>query len=643
MSQISSSFPDARVVNAKAAGFIPAMEALASAHPDRFRFRVALHLVLGYAMFLSAVFIALLISLLAAFAALAGRMIWLAGAAVGSIVSALALLQSLNVHIPPPKGIPIRREDATHLHSLVEQLIAETKAPKIDSILLTAEPNAAITSRYVNGLYGKASTTLLLGLPLLQLLSPASFRALLHHEFAHSSAGHGHSAIWTERAWESWTQLPLIEQDMGFSARLILPPIFRWFVPKLTAYSAVLSRVHEFAADRHAQKHSSDATLDEMLVRITLVDHFMEGRFWPEIWKGARDLPRTPSEVFSRLLPLAQSVSHEDLRSWTKSAFLYRTGPLDSHPDLATRLRAAGSSVDPEEWTSTIESLAFVPTFTAASEYFGATLACFEKELTAQWARGSFLIWEDRYKRSERNREMLGQLENCENSRKLIDEELTQRARCVWSLDGPAASEPILRSALSAYPNSADIALNLGLCLLVQDKEEGVAIVKRVITLASPQARYEGTVKMCEYLGRHGRTAEAVVFSDSMARTDTLQREIALERGNISPYGSVMSHGLDRLQIEKISSMVQTLDWVREAFFCRKPTPLSPDRPLYMLALKPCRGFLIPAFHQGMTAFDQVAALNCYPTETRFLLLDGSHPTLEKKIRRLADSLLFKR
>ena len=77
MSRTGSSFPNESMVTDKAAGFVPAMEALASAHPDRFRFRVAVHLVLGYAMFLSAVFLALLISLLALVAALGSRQIWL--------------------------------------------------------------------------------------------------------------------------------------------------------------------------------------------------------------------------------------------------------------------------------------------------------------------------------------------------------------------------------------------------------------------------------------------------------------------------------------------------------------------------------------------------------------------------------------
>jgi Zn-dependent protease with chaperone function len=643
MSRTGSSFPNESVVIDKAARFVPAMEAFATDHLDRFRFRVALHLVLGYAMFLSAVFLALLISLFAVFAALASRAIWLAGAALGSFVSGIALLQSLNVYIPPPKGIPIPREDAPQLHAVVEELTAETNAPRIDSILLIPEANASISSRFVNGLYGKASTTLRLGLPLLQLLSPSNFRALLHHEFAHSSGGHGHTAIWTKRASESWTQLPLIEQEMGFSARLILPPIFRWFVPKLIAYSAVLSRVHEFAADRHALKHSRDANLDEMLVRIALVDQFMNHRFWPEIWKGARDLPRTPANVFSRLLALAKTVSGEDLRAWTKSVLRDKSGPLDSHPDVGTRLRAVEASADQQEWTHRIECLGFVPTFTAASEYFGRELTRYEKELTEQWARGSFLIWEQNFREFERNRKILGRLKDCENTRSLSAEEMIQRALCIWSLDGPKASEPFLRLAQAAYPSSPEADFNLGRCLLAQDKEEGIAFIKRVISRVSSQVRYEGTFAICEYLRRNERNDEAIAFFNCMAREEEAQRKTASERGNLSPYDPLISHGLDARQMKNISSKVQTLDWVLAAFFCRKPTPLSPDQPLYLLALKPLRGFLIPAFRPGMTAFDQVAALNCYPTETRFLLLDGSQPLLEKRIRKLPDSLLFER
>jgi hypothetical protein len=69
-------FPQRRVCREEG-GQVPAMEALAGESPARFRFRLVLHIVLGYALFLSAVFAALVLSLMAIFAALAAR--YLAG------------------------------------------------------------------------------------------------------------------------------------------------------------------------------------------------------------------------------------------------------------------------------------------------------------------------------------------------------------------------------------------------------------------------------------------------------------------------------------------------------------------------------------------------------------------------------------
>lgn len=636
-------FPDEEFVSNKAAKFVPAMEALVSASLGRFRFRLVLHIVLGYAFFLSAVFAALLLSLLAVIAALAARAIWLAGLALGSFASGIALLQSLHVVIPPPKGIPLAREDAPLLHEVVHQLAGGTGAPQIDAILLIPEANASISSRYVNGLYGRTSTTLRLGLPLLHLLSPAEFRALLHHEFAHSSGGHGHSGIWTTRVWESWSQLPLLDAEMGFSARLILPPVYRWFMPKLAAYSAVLSRVHEFAADHQALTQASDSRPDLTLIRIGLAGQFMAQRFWPEIWKDSRNLPRTPSVVFSRLLECAAGVSSSDIHEWIKFELAQKSNPLESHPDTSTRLRALGSTVDPEEWTRTVIEFGFVPEATAASWYFGTSLARYEQLLTEQWARSSFLIWEDAFREFDRTRKRLAELREREKTERLNAEQQIESSQCVWNLDGPAAAEHLLMAIHEALPDNPEAAFTLGRCLLAQDKESGVLFMERVIGRVSSSLRCQGTVEICSYLERHNRREEAVGFYNRMAREDEAQQKIAQERYHVSSQDTLTSHGLDPTVIAHIRSQLAKLEWIVSAYLCRKQTPLSANRPLYILGLRPRPKFLIPALRPGITAFDQVAALNCYPDETCFLHLDGSQPTLEKRIRKLPDSLLFKR
>jgi Zn-dependent protease with chaperone function len=636
-------FPDEQFIHDRAVKFVPTMEAMARARPERFRFLSAFHIVLGYASYLSAAGVALLLSLLAIIAALASRLFWLLGAALGSLASGIALLQSLHVELPPPKGIPVERDEAPRLHEIVTRLAAETGAPKIGAILLITEPNAGVTSRYVNGLFGRTTTTLSLGLPLLQLLSPAEFRAVLCHEFAHTSGGHGHSSIWIARVWESWSQLPLIEQELGFAARLVLPPIYRWFMPKLGAYSAVLSRAHEFEADQEALRRGAELKPELTLIRIGIASQFTVKRFWPEIWNGAQTMPRTPREVFSRFSEIAKSVSGADLRVWLNAELEYKSLPLASHPDLSTRLRAMGAAVDAEAWAITVEQHGLLPQATAAGEYLGSSLPQFEKALTEKWARGSFLNWEDAYRHFERTRKRVAELNALEEKEALTEDRLVERALCIWNLKGPAAAEPLLVSARGAFPESAEVAFSLGRSLLQQGKEEGILLMERAIGRAPSKLRYPGTVEICGYLNRHNHHEEAVAFYNRMAREDEQQQKMAQQRDNISPYDSVTSHGLDAAVIEQIRTRVSTLDWVIAAYFFRKPTPLSPDRPLYLLGVKHRKNFLIPAFRAGMTAFDQLLALDCYPLETRFLLLNGSQPTLEKKIRELPDSLLFKR
>jgi hypothetical protein len=430
---------------------------------------------------------------------------------------------------------------------------------------------------------------------------------------------------------------------MGFSARLTLPPVYRWFMPKLAAYSAVLSRVHEFAADHQSLTHAPDARPDLMLIRIGLAGHFMAQRFWPEIWEDTRNLARIPSVAFSRLLEFAAGVSSSDIREWIKVELAEKSNPLDSHPDTNTRLKALGSTVDPEEWTRTVFALGFVPESTAGSEYFGASLPRYEQLLTEQWARGSFLIWEETFHKFDRTRKRLEELREREKTGTLNVEQQIELSMCVWSLDGPAAAEHLLVATHEALPDNPAAAFTLGRCLLAQDKENGVLFMERVIGRVSSSVRYQGTVEICRYLERHNRSEEAVAFYNRMAREDGVQQKMAQERNNVSPHDTFTSHGLDPAVAEQIRSQVAKLDWIVSAYLCRKQTPLSPDRPLYILALRPRPKFLIPAFRPGMTAFDQVAALNCYPGETCLLLLDDSQPTSEKKIRRLPDSLLFKR
>jgi hypothetical protein len=283
------------------------------------------------------------------------------------------------------------------------------------------------------------------------------------------------------------------------------------------------------------------------------------------------------------------------------------------------------------------------PSLTAAADYLGFSLSKYEKELTERWAKSYFLIWEDLFRTFERIRRRRAELEQQEKTGALTAELQIERGVWVWNLEGPEAAEPFLQTSHANFPDNPEAAFTLSRSLLAQDKEAGVTFMERVIGRTPSALRYQGTVEICKFLERHDRHEESVAFYNRMSReVDAVQKTVR-ERGHISLYDTFISHGLEAASVDQIRARVATFDWVIPAYIGRKPTSLSPGLPLYLLALRPRRKFLIPAFRAGMTAFDQVAALNCYSKETRFLLLDGSQPTLEKKVRKHPDSLLFKR
>jgi len=78
---------------------------------------------------------------------------------------------------------------------------------------------------------------------------------------------------------------------------------------------------------------------------------------------------------------LAKTVSALEIHEWVKLEIEQTAGLLDFHPDLRARLKALGSTVDPEQWTRTIAELGFAPEWTAA-EYFENCLPRYESALT---------------------------------------------------------------------------------------------------------------------------------------------------------------------------------------------------------------------------------------------------------------------
>ena len=151
-------------------------------------------------------------------------------------------------------GVDLQRAsaEAGRLFALADELTAKLAAPHIHTVLITHDFNAAVSQVSRLGVFGWPHNYLLVGLPLMEALTPVQFSAVLAHELGHLSGRHGRFAGWIYRVRQTWVQLMVrLERERRWGV-FIFSWFINWYAPYFNAYSFVLARRHEYEADAAA-------------------------------------------------------------------------------------------------------------------------------------------------------------------------------------------------------------------------------------------------------------------------------------------------------------------------------------------------------------------------------------------------------
>lgn len=109
-------------------------------------------------------------------------------------------------------------------------------------MLLSDDFNAAVTQVPRLGIFGWPRNYLLLGLPLMKVLSREQFKAVLAHEYGHLAGGHARLSNWIYRQRQRWGKLlNALSEYQGYGSFLFLP-FLRWYTPYFNAFSFPLAR-----------------------------------------------------------------------------------------------------------------------------------------------------------------------------------------------------------------------------------------------------------------------------------------------------------------------------------------------------------------------------------------------------------------
>jgi Zn-dependent protease with chaperone function len=250
----------------------------------------------------------------------------------GSIL--VAIVPRRNTFHPP--GLKLTEADAPGLMAMIRDEAAAVQEKAPDDVYLTMEVNAAVTQA------SGGRRVLIVGLPLLQMLSERELRGVIAHEFGHYRGGDlkaGPLIFRTRQAIvRTVDHLTDEDGDEWWAQRAVRAP-FIWYGRTFMRITAAISRREEFAADRCAvARVGRDAhvtALRSIGANAAAYDSFWSAEVVPVLQAGRRP---PVGEGFARFM--ADKGVRDATDAYLNDVLKTDTDPYDSHPSLAERIAA---------------------------------------------------------------------------------------------------------------------------------------------------------------------------------------------------------------------------------------------------------------------------------------------------------------
>jgi len=373
------------------------------------------------------------------------------------IRTTVSAIRACFFRIRAPEGLPLTRSEGGALHELVEEIRRAIDAPPVDGITITGEfgARAAIDTPAWRL---RRRRTLVLGFPVLTTLSLPELRAVIAHELAHFSGAYDGFAAWVYRTRAGWLALRTT-LDQRLATPVYVYWLLGWYVPRLNAAAAPVSRRHELVADRLAAKVAGSRAAADALVVFESGARFADDTHWPAI-QISHETAAEPPRPYSEMLTWNARQTSTDL---LESLVGNDTEPGDTHPSFRERLERFG---EPVRIPPPIAS-------SAGHELLGPELETLARRLDEGWIARHGDSW--RRHRAE-YLERTTTLDRLAAIEMPTPDELFERAELVETLQGSDHALPIYQSA--SEQGHAAASLSAGRLLLDRMDAAGIALVE---------------------------------------------------------------------------------------------------------------------------------------------------------------------
>ena len=400
-----------------------------------------------------------------------------AGVALELLAAAVAAWSSYAIYklpVPYPAGRPLQHDEAPGLRNLINELCNKHRAPHIDRIRIVRELAMDLVYTPENGYPFSSSSNLLIGLPLMQSLSPRYLLARIEREIVKDAGKYKRASAWICLNRKMCHQYHLAWKDSWSVPGLFMRAMFSWYVPLFKILSISACRMQQYYADKKLQKTLSDTTLVEMLVTENICGHYLTNDFWPHLYSKAYRHKQPPYLPYSSLdHNLRVKLDQYNAQSWL-NADLEQSTTLSFVPTLRQRLSRLG-----------VHRVELPPPVTeSAAKYFLANnLKVIASQLDRVWLKAHEFEWQQKYQQGLQQQQRLRHL-IMHAMQKLLTEETA------WELlqlgKRHLADEqmyPLYRQVMQNGLSDARIYFDIGRNLLGHFDGQGVVALEKAMAL----------------------------------------------------------------------------------------------------------------------------------------------------------------
>lgn len=489
-----------------------------------------------------------------------------------------ASIQMMFARFPRPEGRELTRAEAPKLFERIDELRQRMNGPAIHHVLITDELNAAIVQHPRFGLFGWEENYLILGLQLLQVMSEEEALSVVAHEYGHLSGYHGRLGGFIYRFRSAWGRMQsLSEQWTDWGSKLIAR-LFQWYAPYFNAYTFVLARQNEYAADRTAAEMAGADNAANALLRINLAAQFKDDVFWPTIDQMVPDQPKPPGNRSHHWVRTIDEKLDEPARlRYLDIARQERTGHMDTHPALTDRLHAIGMQAD-----ETAARNLLPPSQSAAQIWLGETLPAIQDEIDRAWHDHAAEHWQRRHQQIAEWQARLAQLRSQET---LTTDDRWEEIKLIQELEPQADVLPRINELLQLQPEHVSARFLRGTTLLSNGDESGIDDLEKVM-----QQDAQATLPACEsawrfYRERNEERAEH--FRQRWIERSDFEDRVSEELKSLPANATLATHDLDDETIDTIRKIVQQHGkHIRCAYLLRRILKTDNSRHDYVLAFE---------------------------------------------------------